>query len=381
MDYFGRDQLRELLDVTHSPAVSIYMPTVRKGAEVQAQPLRLRAQLQKARELLAGSGVEKPEQMLGRFDKLVANDEFWQHQADGLALFAANGFERSYRLSAEVPELVVVAPSFHTRPLVELLQTPDRFWVLVLSQKEVRLWGGSPNGLAPVNLETVPTSLREALGFQLEKDRLSMHSSGGHGSKPIFHGHGAGKDDAKPELEMFFRLVDAGVREFLADEIGPVILAAVDYYHPIYRGITRIENLAPEGIVGSVTDWDPIRLHEAAWPIARAGVSRKIDEALALWENSYGKGKVETDLVAAGRLAVAGRIRLLLTERWRRIWGRFDDLTGELDVIQVSGADPGGDSVDLLDELAECALRHGGRAMVLPKERMPTDNGIAVILR
>jgi len=381
LDHFGRDQLRELLDVTQGPAVSIYMPTVRKGAEVQAQPLRLRAQLQKARDLLAGSGVEKPERMLDRFESLVGNDEFWQHQADGLALFASNGFARSYRLPAEVPELVVVAPTFHTRPLVELLQTPDRFWVLVLSQKEVRLWEGSPGGLTPVNLETVPTSLQEALGFQLEKDRLSMHSSGGHGNKPIFHGHGAGKDDTKPELEKFFRKVDAGVREFLADEIGPVILAAVDYYHPIYRGITKLDNLAPEGILGSVTDWDAGRLHEAAWPIAQAGVDRKIDQALALWESSYGKGKVEQDLVVAGTLAVAGRIRLLITEKGRRIWGRFDDRTGELDVIRENGEDPGGDSVDLLDELAECTLRHGGRALVLPKERMPTQTGLAVVLR
>jgi len=367
--------------VTHGPAVSIYMPTVRRGAEVQAQSLRLRAQLQKARDLLAGSGVEKPDRMLDRFDSLVGNDEFWQHQADGLALFAANGFARSYRLPAELPELVVVAPTFHTRPLVELLQTPDRFWVLVLSQKEVRLWEGSPNGLAPVNLDRVPTSLQEALGFQLEKDRLSMHSSGGHGNKPIFHGHGAGKDDTKPELEKFFRKVDAGIREFLADEIGPVILAAVDYYHPIYRAISKLDNLAPEGVIGSVTDWDAGRLHEATWPIARAGVVRKIEEALALWESSYGKGKVEQDLVVSGTLAVAGRIRLLLTEKGRRIWGRFDDRTGELDVIQENGEDPGGDSVDLLDELAECTLRHGGRALVLPRERMPTGTGLAVVLR
>jgi len=381
LDHFGRDQLRELLDVTHGPAVSIYMPTVRRGAEVQAQSLRLRAQLQKARDLLAGSGVEKPDRMLDRFDSLVGNDEFWQHQADGLALFAANGFARSYRLPAELPELVVVAPTFHTRPLVELLQTPDRFWVLVLSQKEVRLWEGSPNGLAPVNLDRVPTSLQEALGFQLEKDRLSMHSSGGHGNKPIFHGHGAGKDDTKPELEKFFRKVDAGIREFLADEIGPVILAAVDYYHPIYRAISKLDNLAPEGVIGSVTDWDAGRLHEATWPIARAGVVRKIEEALALWESSYGKGKVEQDLVVSGTLAVAGRIRLLLTEKGRRIWGRFDDRTGELDVIQENGEDPGGDSVDLLDELAECTLRHGGRALVLPRERMPTGTGLAVVLR
>ncbi len=357
------------------------MPTHRTGPDVQAQPLRLRAQLARAGELLAGSGVARPEEMLSSFDGLIRDEEFWQHQAGGLALFAANGFERSYRLPADLPELVVVAPTFHTRPLVELLQAPERYWVLALSQKEVRLWEGSPTGVTPVNLGTVPTSLQEALGFQIEKDRLTMHSSGGHGNRPIFHGHGAGRDDTKAELEMFFRKVDAGVREFLADEIGPVILAAVDYYHPIYRGVSKLENLVPEGITGSVADWDPRRVHEAAWPIARAGVDRKIDEAIALWESSYGKGKVERDIVSSGRLAVAGRIRLLLSEKGRRIWGRFDDRTGELDVIRENGDDPGGDSVDLLDELAECTLRHGGRALVLPRERMPTETGIAVILR
>jgi hypothetical protein len=37
--------------------------------------------------------------------------------------------------------------------------------------------------------------------------------------------------------------------------------------------------------------------------------------------------------------------------------------------------------VDLVDEIAEIALKHGGRALALTPERMPTDTGIAVVLR
>ncbi len=381
MDHFGRDQLKELFQVTAGPAVSIYMPTHRKGPDVAAQPLRLRAALQQVKGLLADDGIQKPDSLIAPFEDLVGDEEFWRYQADGLAMFASDGMTRMYRLPAVLPDMVVVGPTFHTRPLVEFLQAPERFWILALSQNEVRLWEGTVSGLTPVNLESVPTNLREALGFQIEKDRLSMHSSGGHGNKPMFHGHGAGKDDTKSELEQFFRTVDAGVQTLLADEIGPIILAAVDYYHPIYRSISKLENLAPDGIVGSVNDWDPARLHDAAWPIAQAGVDRKIDKALKLWENSYGRGKVESDLAAVARLSVAGRIRLLLTEKERTIWGLFDPATGSVEVIQEGGADPGGSAVDLVDEIAEISLQHGGRALALSRERMPTDTGLAAVLR
>ena len=140
MDHFGRDQLKELFQVTAGPAVSIYMPTHRKGPDVAAQPLRLRAALQQVKRLLADSGVQKPESMLTSFENLVGDEEFWRHQADGLAMFASDGLTKLYRLPAAVPDLVVVAPTFHTRPLVEFLQAPERYWVLALSQKEVRLW-------------------------------------------------------------------------------------------------------------------------------------------------------------------------------------------------------------------------------------------------
>ncbi len=381
MDYFGREQLKELFRVDEAPAVSIYMRTHRKGADVAAQPLRLRAALEEARRILRFNGVNGADAVLDPLEPLVGDQEFWRYQADGLALFASRGFGRLYRLPASLPDLVVVGPTFHTKPLIEFLQAPERFWVLSLSQKEVRMWEGTVTELAPVNLAAVPTSLQAALGTDVEANRLNLRSPRGRGSAPIFHGHGAGKDDSKQELEKFFRAVDGGVRELLADEIGPIILAAVDYYHPIYRAVSKLENLAAEGIIGNVSDWDETRIHATAWPIAATSVDRKIEVALNLWESSFGRGKVEADLSATARLAVAGRIRLLLAEKGRTVWGTLDRVTGNLQVIREGGPDPDGDAVDLLDELAELTIQYGGRALVLRGERMPTQTGLAAVLR
>ena len=381
MDYFGRDQLKELFEVDTAPAVSIYMETHRNGAEVAAQPLRLRAAIDEARGILAGDDVDGVDDVLAPLEALIGDQEFWRHQADGLALFASRDFGRLYRLPVRVRNMVVVGPTFHTKPLIEFLQAPERFWVLSVTQKEVRMWEGTTTELAPVNLHVVPTSLQEALGTEVVSDRLNLRSPRGKGSAPIFHGHGAGKDDTKQELEKFFRAVDAGVRDLLADEISPIILAAVDYYHPIYRSVSKLENLADEGIVGSISAWDEGRIHAAAWPIAQKSVERKLDVALDLWESSYGRGKAESDLAVIARLAVAGRIRLLLAENGRTVWGRIDRTTGDIEVIREGGSDPHGAAVDLLDELAELTIQFGGRALVLSGQKMPTDTGLAAVLR
>ncbi|MEK6253810.1 MAG: hypothetical protein N2B05_03840, partial [Gemmatimonadales bacterium] len=94
-----------------------------------------------------------------------------------------------------------------------------------------------------------------------------------------------------------------------------------------------------------------------------------------------GRGKTESELATIAHLAVAGRIRLLLTEKGRTVWGRFDTISGDIEIIREGGADPDGEAVDLLDELAEVTIQYGGRALVLPGAKIPTETGIAAILR
>ncbi len=395
MDYFGRDELRELLDYGEAPAVSLYVSTGRTSSRTEENRLRFRAAVEEAEGRISeADGAEDLdlEELFAPARSLLGDETFWRYQSDGFVAFLAPGFFRSYRLASELPNLVVVGPTFHTRPLMEYLQAPDRFWVLGLSQKSVRLWEGAQGALTPVDLSNLPGDLLDALELEFERDNEFVHRekgtasrrSGGRGSgggwQPVFHGHGVGVDDSEPELEKFFRKVDAALREHLSDEIGPVVLAAVKEYHPLYRSITSLENLSPGGIEGNVLDWGLDRLHGEAWPIARETVREKLDRAVELWENAFKADKGEGDLAAASHLAVQGRVRLLLTERGRRVWGELDTARGRVEILQEGGEDPDPEAVDLLDEIAEIVMRHGGRALTLPPERMPTDTGIAAIL-
>jgi hypothetical protein len=380
LDYFGKESFRELLRSDGTPAVSIYIPTERASTGWEANRLRFRAALGQARALLVEDyAPAEYKQLLDGLAPLLDDQDYWLYQADGLALFTSPGLERRYRLPIPLEEIVVVGQSFHTSPLLELLQTPERYWLLAVSQKEVRLKQGTARGLTSVDLRGVPKSLMEALGSQVQQDTLS-HRASGYGS-PVFHGYGVGKDDSKTELERFFRQIDSGLRDLLGDDLSPLLLAAVDYYHPIYRTVSRLDNLTADGIQGNVSAWSDERLHEAAWPIVEREAERKLGLASDLWDAAFKQKKTETDLSAAGRLAVGGRIRLLLTERGRRLWGRIDRTVGTVDFVREAGDDPGDHAVELLDELAEMVILRGGNALVVSPERMPTDTGVAAVLR
>jgi hypothetical protein len=53
---------------------------------------------------------------------------FWQHQADGLAVYVAPELMRSFRVPLELDENAVVGPRFRLRPLLPLLAGDGHYW-------------------------------------------------------------------------------------------------------------------------------------------------------------------------------------------------------------------------------------------------------------
>ncbi len=155
----------------------------------------------------------------------------------------------------------------------------------------------------------------------------------------------------------------------------------MEEFHSLYRSVSQLKNLAPDVIQGNVSRLGADELHRRAWPIVQASVQMKIGEALQLWDSAFRLKKAESDVSASARFGVAGRIRLLMTEQDRRLWGHFDRTTGAIEVIREGGADPGDRAVDVLDELAETVILNGGNALAVPPERMPTNTGVATVLR
>jgi len=171
-----------------------------------------------------------------------------------LALFISPGMFRLYQLPARFEPLVVVAHRFHLKPLLIFLGD-NEFFVLALSQNEVRLFEGSRMGLSAIDdLEGVPKSLADALKYdELVKHlqfRTGIGTGGARGERAaMFHGQSA--DDAKDKILRYFRQIDQGLQDFLREEPAPLLLAGVEYLLPIYKEANTYQHLLGEGITGN----------------------------------------------------------------------------------------------------------------------------------
>jgi hypothetical protein len=371
---FRAEALQELLVDGTGPHVSLYLPTHRRHPESKQDPVRYRSLLHKAEELLTTRYKTRDARAFLEPLRQLEGDRHWEHSLDGLALFHSEGRTSVYRLPITVPEIVVVADTYHTKPLLRFLRSNGRYLVLAVSQNAVTLYEGSPFGAGPVNLESVPSSLQEALGVP-EHER-TFESSYVRGA--VFHGQGPGKELKKEDLLRFFNAVDRGLHAYLREERVPLLLAAVKYYHPIYRLANRYPELLDVGLEGNYERASAEAIHAEAWPI----VSRVFDARVETWLERYrsraGNGITSDIIEEIAVAAVSGRVQCLLVAEDESVWGILDRKTG---AIEARDRQTDTQDADVLDDIAEEALKRGGEVYVIPRSTMPSKGPIAAIYR
>ncbi|MHB8771716.1 MAG: baeRF3 domain-containing protein [Syntrophales bacterium] len=381
MNAFSQDELTALMGKHQGLCVSIFMPTYRTGAESQQNPIRFKNLLRTAEEKLLAGGLRPQESkaLLESAQALPGNVLFWRRQSDGLALFLSSDLFRSYCLPEPFAELVVVADTFHIKPLLPVLGGDSRFYILALSQKEIRLLEGTGNSVQAIELETLPKSLAEALkidGFD-KQVRFRAGSQSGASGMAMVSGHGGVADDTKDNLAKYFRLIDRGLRDFLKDERAPLVLAGVEYLFPIYREVNTYPCLMEAGIPGSPQGVSTEALHRAALKIVKPFFRKAETDALAQYRQSSGTGLTSTDVREILPAAAHGRIGSLFTAQGRRVMGRFDAATG---TVEIAGG-AGSAKEDLFETAAIQTFLNGGSVFVLPAERMPAPGDLAAVFR
>ena len=100
VDPITHDDLIELIEAGTAPRVSLYLPTERLWNKSKQNPARLKNLLRDATDELSERGLSQSDidAVLEPLHELLDRERFWQHQSDGLALFASRDFLRTYRL-------------------------------------------------------------------------------------------------------------------------------------------------------------------------------------------------------------------------------------------------------------------------------------------
>jgi hypothetical protein len=377
VDVVRRTDLEGLALQGGGPCVSLFLPTHRAGPEVQQGPIRLKNLLRQATEALKADGVRTPEidRLLAPLWRLVDDALFWQYQSDGLALYSRPGWWRSLRVPLELPELTVVADRFHISPLLPLLTGDGHFFVLALSQNEIRLLEGTRDRLEEVDLPGVPLGVRDALLGEEGQKQLQLYVAdrGGVGARGIFHGHGSAGDVPEERVLRYLREADRALGEVLAGEQAPMVLAAVEHLAPLWRQVTTYPRLVEEVLTGNPDAQGPHELHPRAWAIVEPLFLQALREAAARYHQLAGTGRTSQDPGEIIQAAEHGRVDTLFAA---------EHPTGP-------GADgggvPAGDEDSGLYDLRELAtvttLLKSGTVYMLPAGEVPGGGSAAAIFR
>jgi hypothetical protein len=387
MDDLTRTDLRELVERDGKWHVSLYMPTHRAGRDQQQGPIRLKNLMNEAERKLLEFGIRLPdvEEMMGPAEELLLDRDFWMHQGDGLAAFLADDFSKFLRLPGRFDELVMVSNGFYVKPLMPLVNGNRDFYVLALSLNKVRLFHGSRDTFQEVELKDMPTSMVEALQIDDLQKNLGFHTDtqntvGGTGSErpAVYYGQGV-EDNKKDEILRYFQIVSDGLARQFADMSTPMVIAGVDYLHPLFQSTSSYRNLLEEGIVGNPDRQDGRELHDQAWRIVEPLFLKNQQEALDRFAELHGqqKGLASSDLEPVVRAAVGGRVETLIVPLGVQRWGRYDP---DADSVRVD-PEPTPWNDDLLNFAAVQTLLNAGNVYAVPQEQLPDHEEIAAIYR
>lgn len=369
MPRLSRDDLGRLLEARQPPCISIYMPVSPAFPGELEDPVRFKDLLTRAEEeLRAVFRATQVNELISACRGMVGGTEFWSQRLPGMAIFCSPDVQTLVDLPRRVPETVVVADHFHLKPLVRLLQTMDRYQVLGLTRKDVRLLEGDRDSLIDVPLTNVPRTVHEA--FVREERMAGGDPSTGSGAAP-------GIITGAIDIERWFRTVDKEIWENYSRVSGlPMILCAVAENQADFRAITRNQNLIAEGIKLDPDHVPLERIRAEAWKVMEPHFRQRAQQAVDNFRAARAHHAGSDDVLEVAKSAVEGRVQLALVDADRQIGGKIDPATGDV-LINLDGPIFG----DLLEDTAESVLRTGGEVLVMPPDMMPSDTGVAAVYR
>lgn len=382
MRIISKDDLRKLMQMEDPCCISIFMPTHPVTTEIEQDQIRYKNLIRQAETRINNTelpGRSKAD-MLAKGRQLLEEISFWRYAADGLAVFWSSGQFQPYRLPLKFEELLVTAPRFHIKPLLPLFNSDGRFYVLALSQKEVRLLQCTRFSAMALDLPEVSGGLQEVLNYDDTGKEIQFHTgtaAGGQRRSAMFHGQGVGVDDTKDEILKYFRKVDAAVRKIVKDETAPLVLAGVDYLLPLYRSAGDYANLAEAGIPGNPEGLSAQNLHAKAWEIVQSYFSKKQNDASARLRQYVGTGLASGDLREIVPAAIQGRVDTLFVAAGQQVWGILNP-AGDRVALQEKAA---AGSEDLLNRIAVETLMQGGQVYAVEPAQAPLEGPAAALFR
>ncbi len=369
---------KALTKVREGPYISVYTNRSSDAEQTKNGLRRIKDALRGAAANFQNASMtaDDAERVLESNWKQIQQAESGRAGMQGAVIFLSRDFFACYGLPAPIAERVVVGSEFFIRPLLASWPTNDRFFVLALSQKHVKLFEGSRCSMEERHLRDAPENLHEDLaGLSFERN-YEMHTAASPVSNQkgaIFHGPSVSNKD---RLIHFFRDVDLGVASTLKNQEAPLIVATVEYLFPIYKEANTYPHLLEDMIAGNPDLLTPDVLHAASWKIVQSRVSETETRAFDVYKEHINTPLSSSNLRKVIAAAASGRVRFLFVPSTGEQWGLFQPP----ETVHIHDEKEPGDD-ELLNLTAILTLRHGGEVYVVRADELREGAEVATVFR
>lgn len=191
-------------------------------------------------------------------------------------------------------------------------------------------------------------------------------------ARGILHGHGSAGDIQNDRVLRYFRKVNRALREVLAGERAPMVLAAVEHLAPLWRQVNTYPHLVDQVLAGSPEQLGLHELHARAWAVVEPLFLQANGEAAGKYHQLAGTGRTSHDPREIIRAAKEGRVETLFAARQPTGAGSTN-----------GGPPANGDRAlrEVLELAAVTTLLKGGAVYAPPRAAVPGGGSAAAVFR
>lgn len=366
---------------SQGPCFSLFMPLSVGPANqsAKANSLEWREMIRKIEPRARQYGSQGRE-LLETVSDWDAVSQGVEPRGKSLAVFRSPDVFRVSWLDEQVKSRAVVGPHFCVRPLLPELMRGKTFYILALSQKNVRLLRCTSRTAEEVDLPAGIATGFDAYMNSAKPDHVADNRSSpgpdAGSSKGVMFGTGSEREDKDEYLAHFYRQIDRGVNESLRGKSEPVVLAGVEYEITLYRSSSKYPHLAAESVEGAPNSLKAGEMHARAIDAILRCYEKKVDEALGEYNHKVGGG-ASNRLKEVVTAAHEGRVLTLLVSDSLETTGKFDEAT-----YTVKGRETGtSEDEDLVNDAVVQTILHAGKVYTVPNGKMPNGAPMAAIYR
>jgi hypothetical protein len=377
------DDIKDLLKKRQPPCVSLYIPMLKGATEANQNSVRFKNLFRQAEDDLRARGMRKIQidKFLEPARWLLQDSIYWHQPAESFAMFLSADLFKTFRFGRKIPQTLAVGERFYTKPLLPLFFENGRFYILAVSQKDVRFFQAARDGARQLEIPDLPQGIGEILRQYVGERHIEFHTQtavkqGGF-RQAYYHGQGDATLHTEDKIQQYLYQVDRCVHRHLQNEHAPLVFAGVDYLFPMYKLANTYRNLVDEAVIGNPDRLSTADLHQAAYKIVEPRLEARKQQMLDKYRQFAGTSHTTTDVKEVVFKATQGRVDTLLLAEGTQLWGKFNPHGQVVELHENKRAD----SDDLLDLAANETFLSSGVVYEFAPGLMPDKSPVAAILR